>query len=343
MRDRLLIIQNDIPHFRIGLFNTLSEKYDLVIFHSNPKIKDDYNFQTIYLKRIKLGPFYLQKGLIKAIHKLKPKRIIAMMDIRYLSTIYLNFHRKSTNILIWWGPWLTESRIANYIRLYLIKRRISLLYSPKHKDEFVLKGITADKLIVANNTIHVENRIKSFKFEKRYFLFVGSFKRRKGIHELLDTYELFLNESKSEISLVLVGDGEIYNEIEEKINNNRRLRKNAHLIGRIEGNKELAEYYKHAIACFSINQAGLSVLQSLAFGVPFITLKNAISGGEINNIIDRNTGFLCNNLSEVKDRMKYLHSNPKIGIVMGENSYDYYTLNASIELMVENFDKAIIK
>lgn len=341
MKDRLLIIQDDIPHFRIGLFNTLAEKYDLVILHSNPKITDGNNFQTIYLKRIKLGPFYLQTGLINAIHKLKPKRIIAMMDIRYLSTIYLSFHQESINILIWWGPWLTDSRIANYIRLYLMKRHISLLYSPKHKDDFVLKGLSESKLIVANNSIYVENRIKSFKFEKRYFLFVGSFKRRKGINELLDAYEAFLNESKSKINLILVGDGEIYKEIDEKISKNRRLRKNVYLPGRIEGDKELSEYFKNAIACFSINQAGLSVLQSLAFGVPYITLKNAISGGEINNILDGNTGFLCNNLSEIKDRMKFLHSNPKIAVVMGENSYDYYTKKASIELMVESFNKAI--
>ena len=51
-------------------------------------------------------------------------------------------------------------------------------------------------------------------------------------------------------------------------------------------------FYKFAYCSISYGQAGLSVLQAFAFGVPFLTTENAISGGEKHNIENGKNGFL---------------------------------------------------
>ena len=56
----------------------------------------------------------------------------------------------------------------------------------------------------------------------------------------------------------------------------------------------------------SYSQAGLSVLQSLGNATPYITTSKAISGGEINNIIEGETGFKnISNEKEFADKMMF--------------------------------------
>jgi glycosyltransferase involved in cell wall biosynthesis len=80
--------------------------------------------------------------------------------------------------------------------------------------------------------------------------------------------------------------------------------------GKITSNKDLIEFYRNAFVSVSFGQAGLSVLQSLGYGVPFITKKNAISGGEITNIIDKYNGFLCeDSVESLKEKILLIIKN----------------------------------
>ena len=54
------------------------------------------------------------------------------------------------------------------------------------------------------------------------------------------------------------------------------------------------KFYNRAIMSISLNQAGLSVLNSFAHGVPFVTMNNAASGGEKFNIVNNYNGIFLN-------------------------------------------------
>ena len=92
----------------------------------------------------------------------------------------------------------------------------------------------------------------------------------------------------------------------------------------------------------SYGQAGLSVLQSFGHGVPFITSKGAISGGEIENIIPHQTGFLCDLSQEsLTDTFVSLCNYPARTEQLGYDALHYYQTYSSAQVMVAGFSEAI--
>ena len=112
--------------------------------------------------------------------------------------------------------------------------------------------------------------------------------------------------------------------------------------GKITDIGVLSKFYFDAICSVSFGQAGLSVLQSLGFGVPFVTKKNAITGGEINNIINNYNGFLCeDSVESLSSKLVFLSNNIEHSMKMGENAFNYYSENCTIEKMSNGFKLAI--
>lgn len=96
-------------------------------------------------------------------------------------------------------------------------------------------------------------------------------------------------------------------------------------------------YFFRSILCISPKQAGLSVLKSMGYGVPFVTRKDAITGGEINNIMDGVNGIFYHSLNELADVIIDVRCHPENFKRMSENARTYYLQNASIEKMAHGF------
>ena len=107
-------------------------------------------------------------------------------------------------------------------------------------------------------------------------------------------------------------------------------------------NSKINQYYSRSIASVSFNQAGLSILQSFANKVPFITKVNAISGGEINNILHGYNGFLIgDSISELEKILIHICTNPKRMRKMGSNAFKSYENLCSDKNFINNIDYAI--
>jgi len=91
----------------------------------------------------------------------------------------------------------------------------------------------------------------------------------------------------------------------------------------------------------SPDQAGLTVLQSFGYGVPFVTHKDAITGGERLNIVNGENGILFDSFDEITDIIKDCSQNPEKYIEMGKNAKKYYNENRTINHMVSGFIDAI--
>ena len=160
--------------------------------------------------------------------------------------------------------------------------------------------------------------------------------------ELIEAYETAFLEKGGEEGPILniIGEGpeKVYL---ESLLKQKGLEKQIILRGAIYDETVIAEYFKEALICVSPDQAGLSVLKSMGYGVPFITKKDAITGGEILNIENNKTGRLYQHRDELVKILQEVAEFPQKYIEMGILAMEYYKQNASISQMVQGFYDAI--
>lgn len=97
------------------------------------------------------------------------------------------------------------------------------------------------------------------------------------------------------------------------------------LHGAIYDQKVLKNFFAQSIACISPNQAGLSVLMSMGYGVPFLTSYDAITGGEIFNIENNVNGFIYNGSNEeLKEKLLWITDNRDTVLEYGRKAKQLY-------------------
>lgn len=348
---KVLIIYNYILHYRIPFFNELAKHFDVTVAHSGTsKLTDEDSYKEVLLNCKKIGPFFFQRGLLKEIKTSDYDIIITLFDLRWVMSIYLFlkmklFFDKRPNIL--WGAWLTKSALANRIRFILMRmNQFNVFYTYKSKIDFVRLGLKDENCYVANNTFDVPFNIRMncsrFK-DKKYILTIGSLNKRKEINTLIDGFHAALPFINDDIQLVVIGDGEERSNLishAEKLNLSDRVL----FLGAINDPVTLIEYYQKAIFCTSYGQAGLFVLQAFGNGVPFLTKKSAISGGEKYNIQHSLNGyFLGEELSELTEYILFMCNDIGKARAIGNNAYLYYTEFCTIKNMTNGFLDSIYK
>src|SRR5690606_11594669 len=273
--------------------------------------------------------------------------VIGYGDISWLSIMMLMFKSKRNYKVILWGIGLRASYNTVYgdrtfwdrIRFYLMNRADAIMFYSNNPIPINLeKGFLQEKLLVDNNTVEVLER--SSNNVRNSIVFIGTLYKQKKIFELLDSY----HKAKSTIGelpeLNIIGGGEEFENISnwiDKMGYGGCIK----LRGKIFDEGVLSEYFYKAIACISPGQAGLSVLKSMGYGVPFITKKEAITGGEIFNIENNVTGVLYDTDDELCDIIKEISLNKEKYLQMGLKAKEYYDMYRRPENMVSDISRAI--
>lgn len=340
----ILILQNTILHYRKALYNKLGEKYNITILHSGQPTKEvnDKYFELI-TNKTKIGPFFIQNIVINEVNSGKYDIIIAMCDLHWLNNIIALYLHPNTSKFIWWGSWLTKNKFTNYIKINIAKKAdANIFYTKDEMEIFEHKGVSLNKLFTANNTFDVGERIKSFNNPiKNKILFVGSFDKRKELNVLIKAFSKIINQIDQSINLVLIGDGDEKENLKSLVKF-QNINDRVIFEGRINNPEKLKDFYLESIVSVSFGQAGLSVLQSQGYGVPFITKINAISGGEKTNIINGYNGFFGeDNEKSLAELLTTLCNDIELAKRLGENSYNYYSNFCTIDNMAQGFINAI--
>ncbi len=345
---RLLIITNEIPHYRVPIYNEISKIYQTDIYTYGVKIKvGDVNYKYFSLPSFRIGNFILFN---KSIFKLSQKYDIVLlyMDFHCPQLALLSLFRKRKFALVNWSIGVSASYTKKYdedkkwdwIRFKLMNRGDAMVfYSDYPIKRYADFGIDTEKLFVAHNTVQVTERVE-ISLKKEHFLFVGSLYKEKNIYELLSAYLEVRNLHFSIPPLVIIGDGSEKRDIEKWVSVNK-LGDFVKLKGAIYDDDELKFYYKSAIASISPNQAGLSVLSSFGYGVPFVTSVNAITGGERFNIIDGYNGYLYYNKDNLTEILLNLSKDSKLVSQLSLNAQDYYFKNRTMEVMLRGLKNSI--
>ena len=340
----IVFIQNSLPHYRRAFFNKLSEFEPVLVIHSGKSIVDSSDrFTEVIVPEKKVGPFALQFGVQGVLKKYKTNAVIAALDIRNLMSFVLMARMHARVKWIWWGLDQGASETATKIKTWLARGSSPIVfYNSTIRDCFAARGLTPNKLFVANNTFHVENhRSLHDRKPKDIFINVGTLDPRKQNDVLVRTFKTVLERTGRDLSLYLIGEGRDRDMLTSLIDE-LKLANRVFLTGKIEDPAVLESYYARALASVSFGQAGLAVLQSMAFGVPFVTKRSAISGGEKYNIIDNYNGVFCNDdPRSLEQAMMRLVENEETTRTMGANAYTYYRDRASVDVMVEGFRSAL--
>lgn len=348
MKPKILILYNKIFHYRIPIFNLLAEKYDLTVAYNYGKIPNsNLNFKTKKLHPYKLWKFTLQK---ENIHKLSKKYdvVIAYGEFAYLKYSLLAIRKNRKYPLLYWGTGAPASYTRKYgegSKLYLktsyffSKRGDGYIAYTEEGKKFLEKlGFEKQKLFVAPNTVHVlKNEINS---NKKSILFIGTLYPQKGIYELLKAYKDVTKKNQAVPILEIIGDGPLKEEIINWIQINN-LSCNIIMHGAVYTPQLKKEIFNRAIACISPKQAGLGVLESMGYGVPYITCENAITGGEIFNIENGITGKIVPNHEPLVDVLQEIIDKPQLYHEMGEKAFKYYWEKRKPEDMAMGLSNAI--
>ena len=341
------ILDHPLMSYRVPFFNILQSMsgHDIVIYHPGKlcPIKEN-NFEQVTTPNIKIfNAFFYRKNINLKFYDV----VVCMQNLRMLNLWLLSFNMLRKYKLIQWGIGTssskglgTEKTVPRIMRNYLMKLSDAVVFYSPFSLQFVNKS-NQKKCFVAQNTVFNDLSEDLSSHYKDSFLFIGSLNKRKGLREMISIFHQYFKSNPSNIkTLFIIGDGEEHNYINDyiKINN---LQDHIIMVGKIDSMKEKITYFKRSIASISLNQAGLSVLESFSFGVPFITKANAISGGEHLNIIDNENGLLIQQTDDLLQKLLYIDKNIEFGVKLGHNAFNYYHENASMDLMVNNFAKAI--
>lgn len=340
---RVLFINKLIYDYRLSFYEKIASipEYNVTVLHSGKSMKrPDSKFNEIIV------PEYSFKGLLWQKSTLETAKsadiVIAQFDLHYMSTIALSLLPHKFK-LIYWGIGFGHSRLANKVRLFLAKKDDALaLYMPGNMLDFVNSGISKDKVFCAPNTIYVE---KPFFHEdvsvKNHFLFLGSLKQRKKADDLLLAFKKALSRLTKKMYIDIVGDGEMMFHL-KNLTKDLEIEDYVKFHGSISDNERLAPFFKRALAIVSPGQAGLTILHGFAHGVPMVTYRYAISGGEMENIVDGRNGVLYDgSVDALAEVLVKLANNPAYANNLGRNAYEYYVGNMTLDHMVNSFQNII--
>lgn len=340
----IIVIQNQLPHYRRELFNKLCDVEQVLVVHSGiPSVRKEDRFLEEIVPSYKIGPFKWQAGIFDIIKRNRPSAVIASADIHNIVSIIAMFRLDKKLRWIWWGMDRGASELALGVKTWLALRNNPIVfYNEEIRKEFLDRGLNKNRLFVANNTFHVQNsRSLADALPKDIFINVGTLDARKQNDLLIRAFNEVYKRTGRDIYLYLIGDGNERRSL-ELIIAELKLEGRVILTGKIEDPHALETYYARAIASVSFGQAGLAVLQSMAFGVPFITKRAAISGGEKYNIINGHNGIFCSeDPGSLVEAMFKLVQDPVYAKSLGSNAYVHYCDRASIARMVDGFRAAL--
>lgn len=344
-KPKVLILNEKLMEYRIPIYDLLAEKFDLTLGYSYP-YSGDYagTFQHLKLREPqKIGPIFVHHEDLRKICQ-RFDAVIVLGEIRRISLSLLAFGSRKYKLAFWsigvsTGKGFDVDKKMDFLRDYIYKKADAcIFYTEYARNRAVSKGYNPSALFVANNTVKVLPL--GGPCPKDSFLFIGALQKRKGLDILLKAYKEASNRNDDLPILRIVGGGAEYNAIKKWVEYNN-LKEKICLTGPVYDKTIKRDYFKRAYACISPRQAGLSVLEAMGYGVPFVTMNDSTTGGERLNICNNANGVLMDNESDLCSILLDVASRPNKYAEMGSAAYKYYWEKRRPEMMAQGLSDAI--
>ncbi|MBO7084006.1 MAG: glycosyltransferase [Bacteroidales bacterium] len=345
----IFVTQNKLMHYRIPIFSIVNaqENIELTLAHCEKRVNLP-DMQEIILERKKIGPFYWFKNLKKTCKGYDVIICHTYLENFSIQRMLLTWGKKHKIILFGPGVRCSTAPGHNYdspsklegLKEFFYKKADALVFYSSYPIEKHAKyGVPREKMFVANNTVKIIKNDYSPTQVRDQFLFVGTLYKTKGLDKLLSAYAEACKQCPDIYKLTIVGDGDIpyYKQMASDL----QIEGKVEFTGGIYDAEPLSEHFMKSVLCLSPNQAGLTVLISFGYGVPFVTSTDALTGGERLNVIEGQTGFYCDTQESITQIMIDSYKNPEKYREIGKNAHDYYWNSRTPEIMAQGFVDAI--
>lgn len=270
-KKRLLVFHPIIAPYRIDLFNTLSQNYEMkfCMFHRNmidqkfdySKISEQFLFTPIILDEFYNLPFLkIRKHIIATIKEFKPD-IILVPECGYASiivTLYKKLFNKKYKVISIIDDsydmltnnnqfskkheWAEKILIPLFDNIINVEPRVSAYFQKKYKKGIYFPIIQDEQKIrkIYEQILSISERyINQYQLKnQKVILFVGRLVELKNVHTLI---QVFTELNPPNTKLMIVGNGEQEEKLKTLASNNS----NIIFTGRLEG-KDLYAWYNIA-------------------------------------------------------------------------------------------------
>ena len=341
----VLILQNSIPHYRLPLYRYLAKFYRITIIHSGSRVPDG---RLLCAQRIvepfKVGPFLMQRGVLREIIGSYYDAVVVMLDLHWLSNLVSIVLPHKAGRLLVWGHLYGRHGLPNRIRRALVHLSDGMiLYTSFEAQRLRETGVPGRKIFVAENTVEVPNHGDGSSCKKDSFIYVGRTQRRKRLDLLLRAFAGAIDRIPAEVHVNIVGDGAI-NAWLLTLSHELGIAERVKFLGSIHDADVLRRLFHRAYAYVSPGHVGLGVLHGMAYGVPTVTFKQSERyrhAPEFYNIAHGANGLLCDSLRGLADSMVRLCGDSTYARDLGSSAYRHYAENRLMSQMAEGFRDAI--
>lgn len=347
-RPNVIFFTNCLTHYRIPILRLVAKEVNLTLVCEYAGEADPaWGFKLIKMAPPrKIGPIVWNREPIYQMAQ-QYDVAIALGTIKWLKYMLLPWHPRRRFKTIYWGIGVSASLSKHFdakkqwdwLRDLFFKRaEANIYYTSYPVNKNLKRGYKKEAMFVANNTVEVLPMLPGVK--KDSILFIGTLYKAKGIFVLLESY-LKAKQRVGQLPILkLIGKGDEEPAVRQWVKVNK-LEDCVKLLGPIYDDAQKREHIQAAFACITPYQAGLSVLESMGYGTPFITRDNAITGGEIFNITDNVTGRLLTDDTQFVDVISDIAIHPAKYEQMGKNARKHYEQNRTPQIMANGVIEAI--
>ncbi len=194
--------------------------------------------------------------------------------------------RPKTNPAIWlWthGWYGKENWIERLIKkVYFALPAGVLVYGEYARNLMIDNGVKADKIKIIANSLDYDTQLalrncitpspvyrEIFGNRDPVIIFLGRLTKCKELDRLINAVAM-LDKNGPRCNLMLVGDGEMRQQLEQQVND-LSLNRRVHFAGASYDEQKNAEYIYNADVCVSPGNVGLTAIHTMMFGTPVLT------------------------------------------------------------------------
>jgi 1,2-diacylglycerol 3-alpha-glucosyltransferase len=381
MNNKLYFLSRDAnwQHYRNEVLTYLAAKYDLEVEmlttgSLKPYLKENSRLKYKIFKNYfpDTSQFNFFPGALFYILKNKPKFVLALNNAinitEYVASIFCRLFGIK---FIWWTHGYDHKpvkgklkrKIKDLYTIFFLKLSNSIItFSEPGKAYLIKKGISANKIFVAPNTLDtdkllslkkqitetfdrsrfIHKNIPGASVNDRFILFSGRINKYKKVDNLVKAFN-FILQKLPEVHLIIIGDGDEKKNVED-LTKQLELTNNIHFKGSVFDEIEVGKYFVLSDVFVIPGLVGLAIVHAFCYGKPLVTEDISYHSPEIQYLKNNQNGFMVkeDDIKGLAEKIFLLLINEQQLKQMSVAAVETIEKEAQISLMVDSMYKALL-